>query len=341
MFRKYLLALLFLAPGVQAACPSHFAAGDTNYIARLNLLIDCVVAGAGSPLTTKGDIWGYSTVNARLAVGSNNYILTADSAQTLGIGWKNAINGVTIGGTTPAAGYFTTLATSSGITVGGNINVGTWTIFGLGTQRFTNQAAASTPDSGETNVWADSTTKTLRAINDAGTLSTTVIADTGSSNNFLTAISAGGVISKAQPSVSNLSGFGTNVLIALAVNQGSTGSINPMTTAGDTIIGGASGVSTRLAAGATSGHVLTSNGAGAAPSWQASAGGFANPMTTGGDLIYGGASGVATRLANGTAGYLLQSNGTTSAPTWVVAPVASPSAAAGAYLVLITYAGGL
>lgn len=42
-----------------------------------------------------------------------------------------------------------------------------------------------------------------------------------------------------------------------------------------------------------------------------------SPMTTGGDLIYGGASGVATRLANGTAGQVLQSNGTTLAPTWV------------------------
>jgi hypothetical protein len=39
--------------------------------------------------------------------------------------------------------------------------------------------------------------------------STPVIADTGSSNNFLTAISAGGVISKAQPAFSNLSGSAT------------------------------------------------------------------------------------------------------------------------------------
>lgn len=44
-----------------------------------------------------------------------------------------------------------------------------------------------------------------------------------------------------------------------------------------------------------------------------------NPMTTGGDLIYGGASGVPTRLANGSAGQVLQSNGTTLAPSWVAA----------------------
>jgi hypothetical protein len=45
-----------------------------------------------------------------------------------------------------------------------------------------------------------------------------------------------------------------------------------------------------------------------------------NPMTTGGDIIYGGGSGVPTRLANGTAGQILQSNGTTLAPSWVAAP---------------------
>ncbi len=41
-----------------------------------------------------------------------------------------------------------------------------------------------------------------------------------------------------------------------------------------------------------------------------------NPMTTGGDVIYGGASGVPTRLANGSAGQVLTSGGTTVAPTW-------------------------
>lgn len=46
---------------------------------------------------------------------------------------------------------------------------------------------------------------------------------------------------------------------------------------------------------------------------------MANPMTTGGDVIYGGASGVPTRLANGSAGQVLQSNGTTLAPSWAAA----------------------
>jgi hypothetical protein len=40
-----------------------------------------------SPLTTKGDILGFSTVNARLGVGTDGFGLVADSAQTLGIKW--------------------------------------------------------------------------------------------------------------------------------------------------------------------------------------------------------------------------------------------------------------
>lgn len=57
---------------------------------------------------------------------------------------------------------------------------------------------------------------------------------------------------------------------------------NPMTTAGDIIIGGASGTPTRLAAGASAGHVLTSNGSGVAPSWQAASGGSVTQTITNG-----------------------------------------------------------
>lgn len=44
-------------------------------------------AGTTSPLTTKGDLWGYSTTDARLPVGTDGYTLVADSAETLGVKW--------------------------------------------------------------------------------------------------------------------------------------------------------------------------------------------------------------------------------------------------------------
>lgn len=43
--------------------------------------------GGSSPLTTKGDVWGYSTVDARIPVGANGQLLQADSTQTLGVKW--------------------------------------------------------------------------------------------------------------------------------------------------------------------------------------------------------------------------------------------------------------
>lgn len=45
-----------------------------------------------SPLTTKGDIWGYDTANNRIPVGPNNTVLIADSAQALGVRWGNVVS---------------------------------------------------------------------------------------------------------------------------------------------------------------------------------------------------------------------------------------------------------
>jgi hypothetical protein len=42
---------------------------------------------ANSPLTAKGDLFGYSTTQARVPVGANNTVLTADSAEATGLKW--------------------------------------------------------------------------------------------------------------------------------------------------------------------------------------------------------------------------------------------------------------
>lgn len=43
--------------------------------------------GSVSPLTTKGDLYTYSTTNARLPVGANGTVLSADSTQSTGLKW--------------------------------------------------------------------------------------------------------------------------------------------------------------------------------------------------------------------------------------------------------------
>ena len=42
---------------------------------------------SGTDLTTKGDLHGYSSSNTRVPIGDNDQVLTADSAQALGLKW--------------------------------------------------------------------------------------------------------------------------------------------------------------------------------------------------------------------------------------------------------------
>ena len=68
------------------------------------IFYDYIQAGAVSPLTTKGDVYTFSTSDARLGVGANNTVLTADSAEATGLKWATpAAGGMTLinaGGTT-------------------------------------------------------------------------------------------------------------------------------------------------------------------------------------------------------------------------------------------------
>lgn len=49
--------------------------------------------GIDPPTTTKGDVSGFSTTYARVPVGTNDQVLTADSAQTLGLKWADTSGG--------------------------------------------------------------------------------------------------------------------------------------------------------------------------------------------------------------------------------------------------------
>src|SRR5436305_1296455 len=53
---------------------------------RADLTI-AALAGAGSPLTTKGDLYGFAAVPARVPVGVDGIALVADSTQTTGLNY--------------------------------------------------------------------------------------------------------------------------------------------------------------------------------------------------------------------------------------------------------------
>jgi hypothetical protein len=72
---------------------------DTNSTEYYSGSAWVAIGGSASPLTTKGDLYTFSTVNARLGVGTNNQVLTADSAEATGLKWATpaaAASGLTL-----------------------------------------------------------------------------------------------------------------------------------------------------------------------------------------------------------------------------------------------------
>jgi len=60
-----------------------------------NLAFADAGAGTSSPLTTKGDIYTYSSTDARLPIGADGYVLTVDSGTATGVKWAQPAAGTT------------------------------------------------------------------------------------------------------------------------------------------------------------------------------------------------------------------------------------------------------
>ena len=85
-------------------------------------------AGVDPPTTTKGDVSGFDTTFARIPVGVNSTVLTADSTEALGLKWEapaapSSEFPIVLGDTSVAAGSTNTTLNALTLTASPNISI--------------------------------------------------------------------------------------------------------------------------------------------------------------------------------------------------------------------------
>lgn len=109
--------LVFADSAARAAAITSPQEGQTTYLKDTDVIqvysgaAWVTKSGGSSPLTTKGDLYTYSTTDARLAVGANGTTLVADSSQATGLKWATAAaGGMTLLSTTTLSGSTVTIS---------------------------------------------------------------------------------------------------------------------------------------------------------------------------------------------------------------------------------------
>jgi hypothetical protein len=91
--------LVFADAAARSAAITSPQEGQTSYLKDTDVIqvysgsAWVTKSGGASPLTTKGDLYTYSTTDARLGVGTNGQVLVADSAEATGLKWATAAGG--------------------------------------------------------------------------------------------------------------------------------------------------------------------------------------------------------------------------------------------------------
>jgi hypothetical protein len=283
-------------------------------------------SGAASPLTAKGDIWGFSTANARIPVGTDGQVLTASSAAALGVAWAAPTGGgggvtsfnTRTGAVVPASGDYTAAQVTNAVSTVVTYPDPAW-ITSLSWSKITGAPATGV---------------------------SSVFSRTGA------VVAAAGDYTAAQVTnaVSTISTYADPAWITALAWGKITGApsflADPTTTKGDLIARGASPPATRLPVGATLNMALLVDASQAlgvkwatmtasmitnavdstqtyanpawitALAWSKITGApaiYTDPLTTAGDILFRSAS-ATTRLAIGAAGQVLTVSG--GLPIW-------------------------
>ena len=152
---------------------------DTNEVLTYSGSV-WVAVGGGSPLTTKGDLFTFSTTDARLPVGTDGFTLVADSGESVGMRWATPSGSLTLISTTAmTSGSAITLSSIPTTYNSLYFTITSWRASAGASIRLTFNGAASAND--YANVPADQS-----ALNFAGSfLQLTGSQDSAATNSFV------------------------------------------------------------------------------------------------------------------------------------------------------------
>ncbi len=242
--------------------------GTTNFLRADGTW--AAAGGGASPLTTKGDLYTFSTVDARLGVGANGTVLMADSTAGTGLKWGSVLGtGDVIGPTGALADSIVSFDGATGKLIKDNlitISGGTIDMQGGDLTNFTN---LSSPGSGMVDV-TDVLTDQLRLRSNGGSFSTYLSSNlslagntsivfpltNGSSGQFLQGDGAGNLTYAT--AVTRTGGALTSNAVVLGAGTNDTKVVTGITTDGTSALNlGAAGTSVGkvVLANATSGTI--------------------------------------------------------------------------------------